>query len=140
MASSSCGDLGGPIIQDLALGHPEWVDRMVLFNSSHVAVLGSPGAFDADAVAFHAEPFADGAKLRASFGAYEGSSSEAAPVEPLRMARNDTTPVLVLFGPCDHVLSPDFDRMATTVFAPVTGPLLLRDCGPFVPWEAPQPW
>ncbi|MCU1395852.1 MAG: putative hydrolase or acyltransferase of alpha/beta superfamily [Ilumatobacteraceae bacterium] len=27
------GDLGGPIIQDLALRHPEWVDRMVLFNS-----------------------------------------------------------------------------------------------------------
>ncbi len=27
------GDLGGPIIQDLALRHPDWVDRMVLFNS-----------------------------------------------------------------------------------------------------------
>lgn len=27
------GDLGGPVIQDLALRHPEWVDRMVLFNS-----------------------------------------------------------------------------------------------------------
>ena len=27
------GDLGGPVIQDLALRHPEWVDRMVLFNT-----------------------------------------------------------------------------------------------------------
>jgi len=27
------GDLGGPVIQDLALRQPEWVDRMVLFNS-----------------------------------------------------------------------------------------------------------
>ena len=27
------GDLGGPIIQELALRHPEWIDRMVLFNS-----------------------------------------------------------------------------------------------------------
>jgi pimeloyl-ACP methyl ester carboxylesterase len=27
------GDLGGPVVQDLALRHPEWVDRMVLFNS-----------------------------------------------------------------------------------------------------------
>ena len=27
------GDLGGPIIQDLALRHPDWVNRMVLFNS-----------------------------------------------------------------------------------------------------------
>ena len=27
------GDLGGPVIQDLALRFPEWVERMVLFNS-----------------------------------------------------------------------------------------------------------
>ena len=27
------GDLGGPVIQDLALRFPDWVDRMVLFNS-----------------------------------------------------------------------------------------------------------
>jgi pimeloyl-ACP methyl ester carboxylesterase len=27
------GDLGGPVIQALALAHPEWVERMVLFNS-----------------------------------------------------------------------------------------------------------
>ena len=27
------GDLGGPVIQDLALRYPDWVDRMVLFNS-----------------------------------------------------------------------------------------------------------
>jgi pimeloyl-ACP methyl ester carboxylesterase len=26
-------DLGGPVIQDLALRHPDWVERMVLFNS-----------------------------------------------------------------------------------------------------------
>ncbi|MEY4339277.1 MAG: hypothetical protein RLZ14_1127, partial [Actinomycetota bacterium] len=27
------GDLGGPVIQDLALRYPDWVDCMVLFNS-----------------------------------------------------------------------------------------------------------
>src|SRR5262245_40108003 len=27
------GDLGGPVIQDLALRYPGWVDRVVLFNS-----------------------------------------------------------------------------------------------------------
>ena len=27
------GDLGGPVIQDLAMRFPHWVDRMVLFNS-----------------------------------------------------------------------------------------------------------
>ena len=39
----SGGDLGGPIIQDLALRYPEWVDRMVLFNS--------PLPFDKDRMA-----------------------------------------------------------------------------------------
>jgi pimeloyl-ACP methyl ester carboxylesterase len=37
------GDLGGPVIQDLALRHPEWVERMVLFNS--------PLAFDKERMA-----------------------------------------------------------------------------------------
>jgi pimeloyl-ACP methyl ester carboxylesterase len=41
------GDLGGPVVQDLALRHPEWVDRMVLFNSPlpylKDAMAGIPG-------------------------------------------------------------------------------------------------
>ena len=118
------GDLGGPVVQDLALRHPEWVARMVLFNSplaydkermagmrtrppreasdyfirqatdadalaAELATPGErrryiatfytsrfwahPGAFDGPAVDFHTEPFADGAKLRASFGGYEST-------------------------------------------------------------------
>ncbi|HEX9259691.1 MAG TPA: hypothetical protein VF855_09160, partial [Acidimicrobiales bacterium] len=51
---------------------------------------------------------------------------------------NDHTRTLVLFGPSDHVLYPDFDLMATQVFADHVGPFLLRDCGHFVPWEAPH--
>jgi pimeloyl-ACP methyl ester carboxylesterase len=55
------------------------------------------------------------------------------------MGRNDVTPTLVLFGPSDHVIYPAFDRMAAQVFAKCVGPFLLRDCGHFVPWEAPGP-
>ena len=113
------GDLGGPVIQDLALRWPELTGRMVLFNSPlpassdryanigassahdyfirqgtdpdglatelddadkrrrYIATFYSSrfwahnGAFEADAISFHTEPFADGAKFRASFGAYE---------------------------------------------------------------------
>jgi pimeloyl-ACP methyl ester carboxylesterase len=183
------GDLGGPVIQDLALRFPEWVDRLVLFNSplpydkarmvglrtrppresadyfvrqgtdadalaAELATPGErtryiatfytsrfwahPGAFSPEAVAFHAEPFADAARLRASFGAYESSFRDDARLEPARLARNEHHRALILFGPSDHVLYPDFDRMAAQVFPDHVGPFLLRDCGHFVPWEAPH--
>ena len=181
------GDLGGPVIQDLALRHPDVVDRMVLFNSPLpyiadrmqgmrtrppseasdyfirqgtdadtlaaeldtpekrrryiAAFYGSrfwahPGSFDRHAVDFMTEPFADGAKLRASFGAYESVFSEAARAETARIGPNDHTETMILFGASDHVIYPDFDRMAAVVFANHVGPFLLRDCGHFVQWEA----
>lgn len=97
-----------------------------------------PGAFTDEAVAFHAEPFGDGARLRASFGAYESSFAGAARSEPSILRANPDVRTLVLFGPSDHVLYPDFDRMAAVVFPDHVGPFLLRDCGHFVPWEAPH--
>lgn len=185
------GDLGGPVIQDLALRHPSWVDRMVLFNSPlpydrermghltgtrasvesmdyfvrqgrdadalarelatpeqrrrYVATFytsrwwAHPGAFaDPDVLAFHVEPFGDAARLRASFGAYESVFNPATRREPARMGRNAHTPTLVLYGPSDHVVPSGFDRMAAAVFDRHVGPFLLRDCGHFVPWEAPH--
>ena len=181
------GDLGGPVIQDLALRFPGFVDRMVLFNSplpydkERMAAMDTrppreaadyflrqgtdadalaaeldtpekrrryiatfytsrfwahPGAFTPDEVDFHTEPWADGEKLRASFGAYESTFSEAARSEPPVLGRNTETETLLLFGPSDHVLYPDFDRMAAVVFERHVGPFLLRDCGHFVQWEA----
>jgi pimeloyl-ACP methyl ester carboxylesterase len=194
------GDLGGPIVQELALRHPEWAERMVLFNSPlpydkvrmagmasrpareasdyfvrqgtdadalaaelatpeqrrrYIATFytsrfwahpgafldaGSPaGRFGGSAVVdFHIEPFADGAKLRASFGAYESAFDPAARSGRSMMARNERTRALLLFGASDHVLYPEFDRMAAEVFPLHVGPFLLRDCGHFVPWEAPH--
>jgi pimeloyl-ACP methyl ester carboxylesterase len=189
------GDLGGPVIQDLALRHPEWVTRMVLFNSplpfdkeamrglrsrppvessdyffrqgldpdglaaeldtpakrrAYIATFytsrfwAHPGAFigphrSLAAVDFHTEPFADAAKLRASFGGYESTFDEAARSEPALIGRNQHTETLVLFGTSDHVLYPDFDLMAAQVFRRCVGPFLLRDCGHFVQWEAASP-
>lgn len=194
------GDFGGPIVQDLALRHPDWVERLVLFNSPLVfdkqrmghltstrapreasdyfwrqgndpdalaAELATPeqrrryiatfytsrfwahpGAFmdgppgplgGSPAVDFHTEPFADAASLRASFGPYESSFSASARSGPSMGGHNPHTPTLVLFGASDHVLYPDFDRMAAVTFDQAVGPFLLRDCGHFVPWEAPGP-
>jgi pimeloyl-ACP methyl ester carboxylesterase len=180
------GDLGGPVVQDLALRFPGLVDRMVLFNcpvpgigraaGGHVwrssldyfvrqgtdpdglmQELASPsartayvstfyssrywahdGAFDRDAVAFHAAPFADATKLRASFAVYEAAFDETARSERTMLAPNPDLRTLVLYGPSDRVLPTTFDRDAAAAFADHVGPFLLRDCGHFVPWEAPH--
>jgi pimeloyl-ACP methyl ester carboxylesterase len=180
------GDLGGPVVQELALRHPALVSRMVLFNcpvpgigrsgGGHVWAsssdyfvrqgtdpdglleeLATPGArtayvstfytsrfwahdgaFDAAAVAFHTEPFADAARLRASFSAYEAVFDPQARSERSVLAPNPDVRVLILYGPSDHVLPTGFDRDAATAFPDHVGPFLLRDCGHFVPWEAPH--
>ena len=54
------------------------------------------------------------------------------------MAAPNPTPTMLLFGPDDHVIYPDFDRMAAAVFPDRVGPFLLRDCGHFVQWEAAE--
>jgi pimeloyl-ACP methyl ester carboxylesterase len=89
-------------------------------------------------VDFHTAPFADAAKLRASFGPYESAFSPTARSDRPRSGRNPDVEVLVLFGTSDRVVAPDFDRMAALVFPRHLGPFLVRDCGHFVPWEAPH--
>jgi pimeloyl-ACP methyl ester carboxylesterase len=195
------GDLGGPVVQDLALRFPELAQRLVLFNSPlpfdkermaglrtrparessdyflrqgldadalaaelateaqrrrYVATFytsrfwAHPGAFMGDAagvfgpfggtdeVDFHTEPFADAARLRASFGGYESVFDPGKRSEPPLLARNEAIRALLLFGPSDHVIYPAFDEMAAVVFPDHDGPHRLRDCGHFVPWEAPE--
>lgn len=92
-----------------------------------------PGAFDPPAVDFHTEPFGD--QVRSTFGGYESVFNPAARSEPPLLGPNPTH-TLLLFGTSDHVIMPDFDRMAAVVFADRVGPFLLRDCGHFVQWEA----
>jgi pimeloyl-ACP methyl ester carboxylesterase len=94
-----------------------------------------PGAFDAEGVAFMTAPFADGAKLRASFGGYESSFHARARSEPALRGVIDCE-ALILYGPSDHVIYPEFDRMAAVVFPNHVGPFLVRDAGHFLQWEA----
>src|SRR3546814_20786067 len=87
-----------------------------------------------DAVDFHTEPFADAAKLRASFGAYASALNPARRSEPAFLTRTEAVRALLLFGPSAHVIYPAFDEIATVVFPYHAGPPRLADCGPFVPW------
>jgi pimeloyl-ACP methyl ester carboxylesterase len=184
------GDFGAPIVQDLSLRFPGFVEKLVVFNGvlpylkdrmgglnsrgpaevrdyfirqgtdadalaaeldtadkrrRYIATFygprlwAHPGHFSSEEVDFQTEPFGDGAKLRASWGAYESAFAESARSEPPMLSVNET-PTLVLFGTSDHVIYPDFDRMAEIVFPNIIGPYLLRDCGHFVQWEAPGPF
>jgi len=94
-----------------------------------------PGAFDAQALAFMSEPFADAHKLRAGFGIYESVFSERARCTAPMLRRNPT-PTVILFGPSDHVIFPDFDEMAARVFPDHVGPLRVAGAGHFLQWEA----
>ena len=183
------GDLGGPVIQEMALRSPERIEKMVLFNSplpmdkermtgmrtrppvevmdyfirqgtdadalaneldtpekrvAYIATFYStrlwahPGAFDAEEIDWHVEPFRDAGKLRASFINYESAFDDSKRTQRPLYGRNTHTPTLILFGTSDHVIYPDFDLMAATVFENHVGPYRIENCGHFVPWEAPQ--
>jgi pimeloyl-ACP methyl ester carboxylesterase len=95
-----------------------------------------PGTFAPDDVDFMTEPFADAAKLRASFGGYESAFHDRARSEPPAMRGPNPTHTLILFGPSDHVLYPEFDRMAAVVFPDHVGPFIVRAAGHFLQWEA----
>ena len=183
------GDLGGPVIQEMALRNPSRVERMVLFNSplpmdkermagmrtrppievmdyfirqgtdadalvseldsedkraDYIAAFYStrlwahPGAFNTEDIAWHVEPFRDAQKLRASFTNYESAFDATKRSEKPLYGRNTVTNTLILFGISDHVIYPDFNLMAATVFDIHVGPIRIENCGHFVPWEAAE--
>ncbi len=94
-----------------------------------------PGSFTPEAVDFMTEPWADGAKLRQSFATYESTFDPAKRIERPMLGEN-AIETLILFGPSDHVIYPEFDRMAAVVFPNHVGPFLIRDAGHFLQWEA----
>ena len=94
-----------------------------------------PGSFEPGEIDFHTEPFADGAKLRTSFAAYESALDPARRSAPLHFGV-DPTSTLILFGPSDHVIYPDFDAMAARVFPNHVGPFRVANTGHFLQWEA----
>jgi pimeloyl-ACP methyl ester carboxylesterase len=95
----------------------------------------TPGAFDAEAVAFHAQPFADAERLRASFGNYESALGERPLSERPRFFERSAVPTLALYGPDDHVIWPDFPERCEVAFTDLTGPYVVPRAGHFLQWE-----
>jgi len=95
----------------------------------------APGGFDREAVAFMTEPFADAAKLRASFGLYESALGTRPLTERPRLFERNPIPTLILYGPEDHVIPRDFPRLMERAFDEPIGPFVVPGAGHFLQWE-----
>jgi pimeloyl-ACP methyl ester carboxylesterase len=97
---------------------------------------GTPTAFTPVEVAFHTEPYADAAKLRASWGVYEQAMGERPMEDVPKLFERTPVPTLVLYGPEDHVVMPSFPWKAAAACIDCTGPLFVPRAGHFLQWEA----
>ena len=187
------GDLGGPVVQDLALRHPEWVDRMVLFNSplpylkdEMAGIAGTRPAREASRLlpAPGHRPRRAGRRARHAraapplhrhvlhqpvLGASRARSSGARARSTSTPSRSPTRPSCGRASAATRARSTRRHAASRRCSARTThtarsavrrqrprdlpgvrphggascsrttsGPFLLRDCGHFVPWEAPH--
>lgn len=96
----------------------------------------APGHFTAAEVDFHTEPYADAARLRASWGVYETATGRRPMEDAPRLLEPSDTPTLVLYGSADHVVDATFpDKMAVACRRCV-GPFHVPGAGHFLQWEA----
>jgi pimeloyl-ACP methyl ester carboxylesterase len=187
------GDVGGPVIVDLALRFPGFAERMVFFNTvpptlvakpelyaqaglsldplpddpitgdyrvrqgrdpaallaeldtparrrSYIAGMyshrlwASPGSFSPAEIDFMTEPFADPARLAASWAPYQLAYGRPMSEPPL-LAQEVAVPTLILYGPEDHVVPRDFMARCEIAFRERTGPLVVPGAGHFLQWE-----
>lgn len=95
----------------------------------------SPGSFTREEAEWHAEPFMDAGKLRAGFGNYESALGQRELSAKPRFFEPSPVETLVLYGPEDHVIWPDFPERASACFPSRVGPFVVPDAGHFLQWE-----
>lgn len=94
----------------------------------------SPYSFSEADYAFMTEPFTDAARLAASWAPYQLAFERPMTEIPLVLQTVDV-PTLILYGPDDNVVRPDFTKRCEIAFPNRVGPLTLPDCGHFLQWE-----
>jgi pimeloyl-ACP methyl ester carboxylesterase len=120
---------------DLLLAELATPQARMDYVARHYRAWSPPGAFTERDLAYLAEPFADAAKLRASFGTYESLVDPAKRTGRSMITANDT-PTLILMALADPCCYPAFAQRAALTFARRTGPFGIFDCGHFPQWEA----
>ena len=98
----------------------------------------APQKFEAAAVTFMSEPFADAGKFRASIANYEYATGRRTAPEPPRFFEKVPVPTLILYGPEDHVVPVDFPQRAAVAYPEHVGPFTVPDSGHFLQWEAAE--
>ncbi len=96
------------------------------------------GAFDADDVAYHAEPFGSAAALRAAVAVYEIGYGKRPLSEAPVLAQRNPVPTLILYGPEDAVVPRAFAARMAVAFPDHAGPLEVPRAGHFLQWERPD--
>ena len=76
----------------------------------------APGSFTREDVDRMTEPFADADRFRASIANYEYAGGPRQAPEPPRLLETNPTPTLILYGPEDHVIMPDFPQRMEAAF------------------------
>lgn len=97
-------------------------------------LLASAYSFSDADIAFMTEPFADAARLAASWAPYQLAFDRPMTDMPLVLQTVDV-PTMILYGPDDEIVPKDFAKRCEIAFPNRIGPLVLPDCGHFLQWE-----
>jgi pimeloyl-ACP methyl ester carboxylesterase len=95
----------------------------------------APGSFTREDVDRMTEPFADSDRFRASIANYEYAGGPRQAPEPPRLLEPNPTPTLILYGPEDHVIVPDFPQRMEAAFPNRAGTFVVQGAGHFLQWE-----
>lgn len=95
----------------------------------------APGSFTRKDVDRMTEPFADADRFRASIANYEYAGGPREAPEPPRLLEPNPTPTLILYGPEDHVIMPDFPERMEAAFPNRAGTFVVPGAGHFLQWE-----
>ncbi|MDQ5834255.1 MAG: alpha/beta hydrolase [Actinomycetota bacterium] len=95
----------------------------------------APGTFTRVDIDYLTEPFADAERFRASIANYEYAGGPRRAPEIPRLLETNPTPTLILYGPEDHVIPPDFPERMEAAFPDRAGPFVVPGAGHFLQWE-----
>lgn len=86
-------------------------------------------------IAFHCEPFADAGHFRASYGTYETGFGKRPLSGEMRFFEPVEVPTLLLYGPEDPVVRPQFMERCAIAYPEHAGPFVVPGAGHFLQWE-----